>query len=293
MKKRSLPLTALRTFDVVSECESFKLAAEELGVTPTAVSHQIKQLENTLGMAVIDRRSRQIKLTHSGEILKAATSNAFDVLEQSIYKIKKGKQDITISSTSNFLSNWLLPRLERLKKAHYDIPLKLEATDQLVDLTQGKADIAIRYTREINQPDLDYTLIFNDELVLVAAKEHRITSFKDLSSFPLIHVDGRSSLSHSTEWEQWQALCGTINFEQTNNVHFTEESHAIQATISGSGLCIVSHLMVKDAIRKGLLYEPFKQRLPGANYYFVTTKEAASQNKINRLRDWFVSSLSL
>ncbi len=293
-KKKIPSLSSLRTFDIVASHRSFKAAAEELGVTPTAVSHQIRQLEEALGTDVLKRSPREVNLTAAGIKLKEATTSAFDLLMNAIASVQQTKQSssVSLTSTANFVSNWLLPRLKNLQLSCPDIDLKLHASDHILDLRKDEIDIAIRYTLKIDE-SLNYRFLYSDQFALVCSPALPLTSLDSLKDLPLIHVDGRIVPSAIPDWEAWRDSWGPKDLTIKTGIHFSEETHAIQAAINGQGVAIVSQLMAKNALQKGLLYEPFKFRLPGGIFYFVTTKDKAERNEIQNIYHWFEAQLNI
>ena len=141
------PLGALRAFEAAARLASFKAAAAELFVTPTAISHQIRQLEEQLGVAVLLRSSRAVSLTAEGKILFGAVASGFADIRRAVAQLRAETAPaiLTLSATTGFLSQWLVPRLPRIQKLLPDLDLRLHASDAPVELRPGTIDIAIRY----------------------------------------------------------------------------------------------------------------------------------------------------
>lgn len=292
--KKKPSLSSLRTFDIVASHRSFKAAAEELGVTSTAVSHQIRQLEEALGTNVLKRSPREVNLTAAGVKLKEATTSAFELLMDTIANVQQSQQSssLSLTSTTSFISNWLIPRLRNLQLACPDIDLTLQSSDQILDLRKNEIDIAIRYSLKIDE-SLNYRFLYSDQYVLVSSPTLSLTSLYSLKDLPLIHVDGHIVPSVTPFWEVWRDSWGPKDLVINTGIHFSEETHAIQAAINGQGVAIVSQLMAKSTLEKGLLYEPFNFRLPGGVFYFVTTKDKAKSNEIKKIYNWFEEQLNI
>jgi len=293
MKKPRLPpLGSLKAFDAVATHGSFKRAAEELGVTATAVSHQIRVLEESLSAQVLERSAREVKLTATGQILRQATRQAFSILQDAVEEIHHSQQPaaLTLTTTSNFLTHWLVPRLAELKNHSPELDLRLHTSIELVDLTKNAVDVAIRYSTQ-SDPELAATLLSHDTFVLVANPTLGLRRLEDLLSATLFHVENRMIPQPSPDWENWRQQFGPANLNIGAGLRFTDETHAIQAAIAGQGVAIVSSLLAKDFIDKGILHVPFVQSLPGANYYFVTSKEKAQRPDIVILREWLQSRM--
>jgi LysR family glycine cleavage system transcriptional activator len=295
MKKIRLPpLGSLRAFDVVAQQNSFKRAAEEIGVTATAISHQIRVLEEALGTAVFERSAREVRLTAAGEILRQATRQAFTGLQAAVEDIHHAARPaaLTLTTTSNFLTHWLVPRLADLKLAAPEMDLRLHTGIELVDLSRNTVDVAIRYSESADET-LDTTLLYQDTFVLVASPSLHLTTAEELAGATLFHVENRHIPQPSPDWENWRQHFGPAKLNIDSGLRFTDETHAIQAAIAGQGVAIVSSLLAQDFIEKGILCTPFRHHLPGANYYLVATKEKAERADILVLRRWLLEKMAI
>jgi LysR family glycine cleavage system transcriptional activator len=294
MKKIRLPpLGSLKAFDAVAQQASFKRAAEEIGVTATAISHQIRVLEEALGTAVFERSAREVKLTAAGQILRQATRQAFAGLQAAVEEIHHAglPPALTLTTTSNFLTHWLVPRLADLKQVAPAMDLRLHTGIELVDLTRNTVDVAIRYSESADE-SLDSTLLYHDTFILVSSPALALKTPADLKDVTLFHVENRHIPRPSPDWENWRAHFGPQDLNIDNGLRFTDETHAIQAAIAGQGVAIVSSLLARDFIEKGILTVPFPHHLPGANYYLVTTKEKSARDDIGILRNWLLDKMS-
>ena len=208
-KTRLPPLGALRAFHAVAGCRSFKLAAEALGVSATAVSHQIKLLESVLECRVCERSAQGVSLTETGEILYAGTQRAFAALEQSVAQITRARQPpaLTVTTTSNFLTHWLVPRLADFKAEFPAIDLRLHTSVERVDLSQRTVDVAIRY-RETPESALHCTLLHEDRFMVVASPALALERSEDLQRVTLFHVEHRQVPADSPTWENWRRRYG-------------------------------------------------------------------------------------
>ncbi|MGL6018833.1 MAG: LysR substrate-binding domain-containing protein [Gibbsiella quercinecans] len=292
-KLRLPPLGALRAFNAVAVHHSFKRAADEIGVTATAISHQIRQLEEQLATRVFERSAKGVALTASGEILFSTTQRLFNELQDTVEKIHAHNAPpvLTVTTTSNFLTHWLVARLAALKVALPDIDLRLHTSVESIDLARKTVDAAIRY-RETAEDTLASTLLYQDEFILVASPALAIRRLEDLSSATLFHVDNRHVPAAAPTWQHWKTRFGPATLNSEAGVHFTDETHAIQAVVAGQGVAIVSSLLAHDFIRQGVLAAPFTHALPGANYYFVTLAENSEREDISSLRNWLLSQMA-
>ncbi|KAA8998852.1 LysR family transcriptional regulator [Affinibrenneria salicis] len=293
MRKRRLPpLGTLRVFNAVARHHSFKRAADEIGVTATAVSHQIRLLEEQLETKVFERSARGVALTASGELLFHTTERVFSQLRDTVERIHadNAPSALTITTTSNFITHWLVPRLAGLKIALPESDLRLHASVERVDLTKKTVDAAIRY-RETAEDRLASTLLYQDRFVLIASPRLAIKRLSDLSSVTLLHVDNRHVPASTPDWENWRRRIGPETLNCGAGLHFTDETHAIQAVVAGQGVAIVSSLLAHDFIRQGVLCAPFDLALPGANYYLVTLAENVERQDIVSLKNWLQDNM--
>lgn len=293
MKRKLPPLGALRAFDAVARLQSFKLAAEEIGVSPTAISHQIRLLENLLGVSVFERTPRKVELTDDGKILQQASAQAFNLLQTAVENIGERHRPavLTLSATTALITHWLVPRLPALLRQFPAIDLRLHADDRIVDLRNKQIDVAIRYG---NEPDelLSPRLLQRDRFVLVVSPQLNITSIADLSQTTLIHIDGRQVPQPSPDWPRWRSEFGPTALAVDTGPRFTDEAHAIQAAIAGQGAVIASQLMVQHALESGLLVAPFEHSLPGAAHYFVSNPEGKHSRSVAQLAYWFAVEMA-
>ncbi|MCP6001055.1 LysR substrate-binding domain-containing protein, partial [Klebsiella pneumoniae] len=243
------PLGALRAFHAVARHRSFKQAAEALGVSATAVSHQIKLLESVLECRVCERSAQGVSLTADGEILYAATQRAFSALEQAVVQIAHARQppSLTVTTTSNFLTHWLVPRLADFTARFPAIDLRLHTSVERVDLHLGTVDAAIRY-REKPEPDLYCTLLYEDRFIVVASPTLGLSRPEDLQRVTLFHVANRRVPTDSPSWENWRRRYGPPTLNIDAGLTFSDETHALQAAVAGQGVVIASELLARDLL---------------------------------------------
>lgn len=288
------PLGTLRAFDAVAGCLSFKRAAAELSVSATAVSHQIRLLESVLECRVFERSAQEVRLTEAGQLLYAATQNAFSSLGDAVKKIDRLTQSpaLIVTTTSNFLTNWLLPRLADFKARCPQIDVHLHTSVEPVDLKQRTVDVAIRY-RESAEHDLHSTLLCEDRFIVVASPALNLHKPADLNRTTLLHVDNRHTPQESPDWQHWKQRYGPEGLNLSRGLHFSDETHALQAAVAGHGAVIASELLVGDLINRGMLVAPYAGSLPGANYYLVALEEMAFRAEVVALREWIQSRVQL
>jgi LysR family glycine cleavage system transcriptional activator len=287
------PLGALRAFEAAARLASFKAAAAELFVTPTAISHQIRQLESHLGVRVLDRSPRAVTLTVEGRILFDAVARAFATIDEAADRLQQQRSApaTTLSATTSFLSQWLVPRLDLLRQAMPHLELRLHASERLVELRPGVIDVAIRYGKG-PFANVDAVALRQDAFAPVCSPSLRVAKLEDLQRAPLIHIDGRVAPRPAPDWTRWCEAAGVADLDTRKGLRFSDSQHAVQAAIAGHGVAIVSVVLVADALRSGLLQQPFAPTLPGDTYHFACAPELRDRPAIVHLRDWFRAALA-
>lgn len=287
------PLSALRAFEAAARRASFKAAAEELLVTPTAISHQIRQLETHLGFRVLDRTPRAVTMTVQGRALYEATAFGFGEIERVVTRLRATTTPtpVTLTSTTAFLSHWLVPRMDALRQAVPTIDLRLHTSNAVEELRGGSIDIAIRYGRG-PFPGVVSTLLCADTLVPVCSPRLGLSRLTDLRDATLIHIDGRSRPIPNPDWSRWCAKAALKGVRADAGPRFPDSMLAVQAAIAGQGVAIVSRILVVDALAAGLLETPFAQTLAGDAYHFACAIGLEERADIMALKAWLQDGLS-
>lgn len=270
MRRRLPPLGALRAFEAAARLGSFKQAADELAVTPTAISHQVRALEAELGISLFERQTRRVVPTMAALRLYPVLRDGFDAFSRAVDAIRQpGRAMVTISATTAFTARWLLPRVPAFQAAHPEVDLRLHASNAVVDLASGTADLAIRYGTG-PYPGVRTTLLAKDRFVPVASPRLRITHPRDLAVHGLVHFEWhRPDAMHPT-WARWLAVSGQADVvDAASGLHFTDESHAIQAVIAGQGVGLLSEVLLADDLARGLVELPFGPALDGMAYHLL------------------------
>lgn len=264
----SLPLTALRTFESAARQSSFKAAAEELAVTPTAVSHQIRSLEAWLGVPLFQRLPRQVRLTDCGERLFRSLHGALLEISQSVDTLRPQRSggNLTVSTTPAFAALWLVPRLGRFYTAHPQINLRLDTNCEVLDLHQDASiDLVIRYSLD-DYPNF-YGLCLFDECFAVYGSPAQVALAGERQP-TLISVRWHNSRLYAHGWEAWCAQAGENWMEGQPVIRqYDEEHYALQAAIAGQGLVLASSILVSESVASGLL-QPYRADISvdGAGY---------------------------
>ena len=291
------PLRALHAFEAAARLHSFAAAAKELGVTPTAISHQIRQLEEICGVKLFQRRPRPLLLTGAGARLYPALRNGFDALASAMAVLSEEdvQAPLRVTSPSAFASKWLIPQLPKWRAENPTVPLEIIGTDDVLDLRAGAADVAIRYARK---PPLDFVAdeVFRDTYVPVCSprlleRHGPIARAADLLRLPLIHYDWITRDPEAPTWRQWLAVARSIDpdfnpLEKVCDLSFREELHAIDAIIGGQGVAICSDVVVSNELKNGLLVKAHPLSLPGYGFYLVSMPHSPRAPAIEAFSTW-------
>ncbi|MBS7540753.1 LysR substrate-binding domain-containing protein [Ancylobacter lacus] len=266
------PLTALRTFEAAARLESFKRAAAELGVTPTAVSHHIRRLEADLGVVLFHRATRRVTLTEEGRALHGPVRQGFEAMAEAVARLRRRpvRQVATLSATLAFTARLLVPRVARFRARFPGWDLRLTATDEPVDLLAGEADAAIRYGAG-PYPGLEAVDLMADRFAPACAPHLGIRTPADLGRATLIHVDPLAFAPGASvpSWRHFAARAGLKGLDSAGGIAFNDEGSAIQAAIAGQGIALVSLVLAAGEIERGTLVCPFGPTLEGLTYRFV------------------------
>jgi LysR family glycine cleavage system transcriptional activator len=274
------PLAGLRAFEAAARCLSFKLAAAELGVTPTAVSHQIKLLEVYCGQALFKRQPRPVALTWAGEQLFPIVRDGFETFTEAIDVVRSGGAGtrLRVTATNAFAARWLMPRLPKWREAHPRLKLEIVGTYAVLSLQTGEADISIRYARRAPTEGPSFELMRDRFLVVAAPKlvgrSQKPLSPVELGQLPLIETGWPASDSEAPTWRQWETVARNHHKHVPDlsglvSLNFHEELHAIEAAVSGQGIAICSDVLVAPELASGALVKVADVTLPGYGFYIV------------------------
>ena len=290
MGRRLPPLNALRTFEAAARHLSFTKAGEELFVTQAAVSHQMRALEEHLGVPLFRRFNRRLALTDHGQVLLPAVRKAFDTLAAGVEAAAATTRSgmLSISTTPSFAANWLARRLVRFQALHPEIEMQVAATPRLVDFVREGIDCGIRFGFG-DWPGLRAHLLFREELFPVCSPAladgpRPLRRPDDLRAHTLIHA-----MTDIDDWRHWLRAAGVADIDPMRGLKFDSGPLALEAAISGAGIAIGNRAMVAEDLAAGRLVEPFEVELPTESaYYFVAPEASADQSKIARFRDWLL-----
>ncbi|WP_299377050.1 LysR substrate-binding domain-containing protein [uncultured Kiloniella sp.] len=279
------PLNSIRVFDSAARLKSFKAAASELNVTPTAVSHQIRGLENSLDTLLFERKTRAIELTEEGEKLAQVAYLALRQLSTVVSELTNTQTTLTVSTTASFAAMWLVPRLEKFHQLNPEIQVVVKTGEQLDDFDRDKRiDLIIRYGRDDVESLHKIKLV--TETVGAYATPRYLENTPRIEDACLIETKWKNQDLPSISWDR--VVAGKI--DAINRRHFDLEHHVIQAALADQGVALVSSLLVETAIKQGWLVAfPNQPRITGLAYFLMIPIHNAHNHKVRRFQEWLVN----
>lgn len=283
------PLNALQAFVAAATTTSFRDAAERLNVTPSAISHRIRLLEDLLDTPLFVRTTRQVTLTAAGEAYLPAVRDALERLEVATTRVmtRPRRQRLTISAAPSFAMNWLMPRIPRFQVAHPDIEVRLDPETGLVDLLASDVDVAIRHTAYPHRPGLTVHHLFDEPMIVVCAPRlaEPLRTVDDLATARLIQT-----ISRHGQWDSWvQAAGGSFTPEVSLTVEF--DSVAEEAAIDGLGVALIAEPFVRRSLSEGRLVAPFGYAHETREAYHLLYPQTREDDPaIVAFRDWLLAA---
>lgn len=289
---------ALKTFEAAARHLNFTRAADELGLTPAAVSHQIKEIEDQLGVVLFTRTSRSIRLTEGGVVLLEAAVDALDLLTRAAAragKMGRGMALLKLTLSPTFASKWLMPRLLGFRKAHAAIELRFDITDTVRDFDLDDVDVGIRFGAG-KYPGLRSHRLFDDVVIPVCspallAGDLPLREPRDLLNHTLCHVDWTLQGLTWPTWTMWMAAAGIENFDDSRCLVFDDSAHAVQAALDGTAVALADFAMVASDLSAGRLLRPFDLGIrygPEFAYFLVYPERSADDPRIASFREWMM-----
>ena len=288
MSARRLPsLSALRAFEAAARHQSAKLAAAELSVTPTAISHQLRQLEASLGVALFVRKPRQLELTEQGRELKETLQDAFDSIAAAVTRLRAAplRQAVTLSTTPAVAVRWLLPWVCILRDRHPQLDLRLHATHEAVPMDGVTADMGIRYG-DGRWPGLVAEKLFDNVFVPACSPALGLHDPADLPGQALIHFEPQQVVSQPKGWAEWQQLARVSGLDTGAGLRFSDETHAITAALDGQGVALMSRHLIAEELERGRLVQPFGPEMGGKPFHLVYPENRRDDPLIRAVREW-------
>jgi LysR family glycine cleavage system transcriptional activator len=287
------PLRALQAFSAVARVGTVAAAADTLAVTPSAVSHLLRQLERRLGVVLFTRKGRGLALTSEGERLAAAVSPALAVIEDAMGAFLRRGTELRISTLSSFAVHWLIPRLGRFQGRHADVELLLSTSTRLVDLATEAFDCAIRLGHG-DWPGLATERLYREELVAACSPRwlasRGIRTPRDLvGTRQLLH-----SRSRREDWVHWLNAAGITGVKAGRGPMFETRALAIQAAIAQMGVVVIDPRFIESELAARQLVMPFPVRVAlETSYWLVWRTGREASRPVAAFRKWLAAEIAV
>ena len=291
MKRSLLPLNALRAFDAAARHMSFKLAADDLSVTPAAISQQIRSLEDFLGVELFRRTNRALILTEAAQLSLLPLKEGFERLEAAVDILTESKSStvLKVSVSPSFASKWLVPRLASYYARRPDAIVKISATMQVTDFQADDMDIAIRYGLG-NYEGLHSEEILRETIFPVCAPtllEGKAATPCAVVEHTLIHDDSTVEDQSAMNWAMWLKAAGVDVPDGMPALHFNTHALAIEAAVAGRGIALARSAIAAEDIKAGRLIKPFGEEVPiNFAHHIVCPKEKLKSERVQDFIEW-------
>lgn len=309
-RQRPVSVGYLRAFSAVARHLNFRAAAEELALTQSAVSRQIQALEHEVGTALFLRHTRSVELTQAGGLLLRACGSALGQIDSAVQQIRHshGRKIVSVTTWASFASMWLIPRLEIFQHAHPEIDIRIDASDQYVDLSTSDVDLALRYARPQQMP-ASAVRLFGEQITPVASRwllQHQaIHRVSDLRQCTLIE-SGDIEKSPNLEWLSWRRWLDHFAAEAADTgqrpntaptlapqrwLYFNYAYQNAQAALAGQGVALARLPLVAENLARGDLVEvlPDTRLQTPMAYWLVTAPRAGSKPEVVAFCEWLKS----
>ena len=300
-QRRNLPsLDLLRGFEAAARNLSFTKAAAELFVTQSAVSRQVKTIEDHLGVALFTRSHRALRLTESGHDLYRATAQALRQLSDTANRIKQrgAGRALTVTATIGFASLWLIPRLTNFRSQHPDIDIRISANNTMLDLAREGIEVAIRYCMPKAAPEGAIKLF--GEVVLPVCSPNLVTRKaplakpEDLRHHVLLHYEMQDGFAPWLSWTVWLETMQLQGLKPAGSLRFSQYDQTIRAAIDGQGVALGTSPLVRQPIRQGKLIAPLDKKFESSRAYFLAiAPDAAERPEVKEFTGWLLRQAKL
>ena len=294
-RRRLPPLNALRAFEAAARHMNFSRAAEELSVTPGAVSQQIQNLEDYIGAPLFKRTPKGLLLTDAAQTALPALREAFDRLAEaaSLLTAAEDGRRLTVSVAPSFAAKWLVPRLGRFEAAHPEVDVWVSAGLELVDFTGGEVDLAIRYGSG-RYPGLEVTRLLGETVSpVVSPKLLEATPLHDLADLShqiLLHDGSPDADDSCPDWAMWLAARGVKGVDGARGPRFNQSSLVIEAAVNGRGVALAKRTLAQADLDAGRLVQPFDiSTAVDFAYYVVHPKAKGRLAQVRAFVAWILA----
>ncbi len=296
MHKMQPSLNALRAFEAAARHLSLAKAADELRVTPSALSHQIRALEQHLEQQLFERRSRSIALTRAGKLLYPGLQTGFAQIEEAVSSLaaERNPNVLVISTPPGLTARWLVPRIYRFSTDHPEIDLRVSSTLTYADFRTDGIEVAVRNMAKASSRASEHHVEKLVDLMLVPVcspkivKEYRgIKTLGALRRIPMVHDESLTGHADLPNWSDWLEVAGLRDIDLSRGLRFNTADHALDAAVEGAGILLAQTILAYDDLRTGRLVMPFDLVLPTKRaYYLVCPTRDVGREPIKAFRDW-------
>lgn len=283
------PLNSLRAFEAAARHGSFTAAANELCVTVTAVSHQIRQLEDLIGRKLFERSGRAVALTTAGSEIFPMLRDGFDQLATAFTHMEAARETdrVSVSMTRAFAERWLMPRLDRFTYAFPNLTVNIHASEDVVDLRAEGLDLAIRYGPPLS--GIGQTVLLEDHYIAVAASAiccSGIVSIDQFKNKPLLAYKWKNPAFSCPTWSSWIAEAPHSKHGDFKISWFSEETLAMHAAERGLGPLLSSNVLIDERIKSGTMRRVDGPTMPGYAYRLVELATSARKKSVRQFVEW-------
>lgn len=305
--RRKLSLGNLRAFDAVARRLSFSAAADELHLTQSAISRQVKSLEDELGAALFVRGTRHVEVTPDGQVLRQSVEPFLARLDAGVRQIRqaRSRHRVSLTTFASFASLWLLPRLEAFQRVHPDIDIRVSAHDALAELDDPELDLALRYVSPEQAPP-DAVRLFGEVLTPVVSRSlfeqtrsgaaPPLRAPADLALHTLAEEnDGRAS-GQFLSWRHWLGRRELSALQPRRWLYLNFTYQQVQAALAGHGVALARMALVADTLQRGELVEPFgpEGRIPSPfAYWLIRFPASRERSEVREFCGWVAEQAAL
>ena len=290
------PLDLIQGFEAAARNLSFTKAADELLITQSAVSRQIRALEEHLGVALFERRPRTLMLTEHGRTLQRAAAELLERLQQVTdgLKAERAAPQLTVTTTNGFASLWLIPRLRGFTTRHASVDVRISATYEMLNLERSLVDVAVRYCRDDKAPPGAVRLFGEDLLpvcspALLQMPGRPLLGVEDLRYHTLLYMDEIGAVGTWLEWGTWLAAHGQPDLKPAAALHFGSYEQVIGAAVNGQGIAMGIGRLIGHLLQSGQLVAPLGESTAGQHgYYIVRSAATGTRPQVQAFVDWLI-----
>jgi LysR family glycine cleavage system transcriptional activator len=299
-RQRPLSVGPLRAFEAVARLLSFRAAAEELHLTQSAISRQIRSLEEEIGCTLFLRGTRHVELTGDGATLRSTSVTVLERLDQAVRQIRqtRGRKVVNVTAFASFASLWLIPRLEAFQREHPDIDIRVSANDVVVDLDESEIDLALRYMAPTSAPP-EAVRLFGETLTPVISPmltaraaqgaAQALNTPADLAHFTLAEEDDHRSSTEFLSWRRWLREHGVGELQPKRWLYLNFTYQQVQAALAGQAVALARVALVAEQLQRGDLVEPFgaacRMTSPFA-YWLLQARHSRGRPEVTQFCDW-------